>query len=59
MEDMYHLDRQSMLTCPDCNGVMWEIDEASSSAFRCHVGHAAAIRRMNDLKTDGEAGATQ
>jgi len=33
MEDMDHLDRQSMLTCPDCNGVMWEIDEASSSAF--------------------------
>ena len=33
MEDMYHLDRQSVLTCPDCNGVMWQIDEASSSAF--------------------------
>ena len=29
-----------MLTCPDCDGVMWEIDDDDLSHYRCHVGHA-------------------
>ena len=42
----------SVLTCPECNGVMWEIDEESDHRFRCHVGHAYAAESMN-LALDG------
>jgi two-component system, chemotaxis family, protein-glutamate methylesterase/glutaminase len=29
----------SGLTCPECNGGMWEVDEAGVSRYRCRVGH--------------------
>src|SRR5690242_17173476 len=40
MSTMDRIGRRSVLTCPDCNGVMWEIDEAEVVRYRCHVGHA-------------------
>ena len=47
MQDMDHLGRRSALTCPDCNGVMWEIDEGELVRFRCHVGHAYTAELMS------------
>lgn len=47
MEDMDHLGRRSALTCPDCHGVMWEIDEGELVRFRCHVGHAYTAELMS------------
>jgi two-component system, chemotaxis family, protein-glutamate methylesterase/glutaminase len=49
MQDMDRLGRRSVLTCPECNGVMWEIDEMSH--YRCHVGHAYGAASM-DLAVD-------
>jgi len=40
MSSMDRIGRRSVLTCPDCNGVMWEIDEGDVIRYRCHVGHA-------------------
>jgi two-component system chemotaxis response regulator CheB len=37
--DMDRIGRRSVLSCPDCQGVMWEIDEGDLIRFRCHVGH--------------------
>lgn len=30
----------SPLTCPDCGGVLWELQDDNLIRFRCHVGHA-------------------
>jgi two-component system chemotaxis response regulator CheB len=39
MNEMDGLGRRSVLACPDCGGVMWEIDEGEVTRYRCHVGH--------------------
>ena len=30
----------TVLTCPECGGVMWELREGDLSRYRCHVGHS-------------------
>jgi two-component system chemotaxis response regulator CheB len=30
----------SRFSCPECNGVLWEIDDEDMIRFRCRVGHA-------------------
>jgi two-component system, chemotaxis family, protein-glutamate methylesterase/glutaminase len=48
--DMDHMDkfgRRSVLGCPDCGGVMWELEEGDLSRFRCHVGHTYTAELMS------------
>lgn len=52
MSDMDRVGRSSVLSCPDCGGVMWEIDEDDLIRFRCHVGHAYTAELMS-LALDG------
>lgn len=33
-------NHRTILTCPECGGVMWETHEGNLTLFRCHVGHA-------------------
>jgi two-component system chemotaxis response regulator CheB len=40
MNEMDHIGKRSVLSCPDCGGVMWELDENHLLRYRCHVGHA-------------------
>jgi len=47
MSDMDRIGRRSVLACPDCNGVMWEIDEKDLLRYRCHVGHAYSAEMMS------------
>jgi two-component system chemotaxis response regulator CheB len=51
MEKMDKLGRRSVLSCPECHGVMWEIDEGSLTRYRCHVGHTLGAELM-DLALD-------
>jgi two-component system chemotaxis response regulator CheB len=42
-ENMDALDRlgdRSVFTCPDCGGVMWELQDGDALRYRCHIGHA-------------------
>lgn len=32
--------RPSRFSCPECHGVLWEIDDEDMIRFRCRVGHA-------------------
>jgi two-component system chemotaxis response regulator CheB len=32
--------KPSGFACPDCGGVLWEIDDGQLPRFRCRVGHA-------------------
>jgi two-component system chemotaxis response regulator CheB len=34
------LGHQVPLTCPDCGGSLWELNQGSMLRFRCHTGHA-------------------
>jgi two-component system chemotaxis response regulator CheB len=47
MDEMDSFGRRSVLSCPDCGGVMWEIDEGDLSRYRCHVGHTYTAEIMS------------
>lgn len=44
--DFDKLGKPSFFACPDCHGVMHEIDEGEFMRFRCHVGHAHSARDL-------------
>lgn len=40
MNEMDRIGQRSVLSCPDCGGVMWEMEEGELIRYRCHIGHA-------------------
>ena len=40
MEELDQIGHQSKLTCPECNGVLWEVNNPSKLRYRCHTGHS-------------------
>ncbi len=47
MSEMDRIGRRSVFSCPDCHGVMWEIDEGELTRFRCHTGHTYTAELMS------------
>ena len=42
------LGRISKLTCPECQGALWEMHDEDMLRFRCHVGHALSAESLSD-----------
>jgi two-component system chemotaxis response regulator CheB len=40
------------LSCPDCHGTLWEIEEANTLRFRCRVGHGYSEGAMIKAHAD-------
>jgi two-component system, chemotaxis family, protein-glutamate methylesterase/glutaminase len=40
------LGKLSVFACPECHGVLWEIDDGRMLRYRCHVGHAFTAETM-------------
>jgi two-component system, chemotaxis family, protein-glutamate methylesterase/glutaminase len=46
MKEMDRIGQRSVLACPDCHGIMWEIEEQDLVRYRCHEGHAYTAEMM-------------
>jgi two-component system chemotaxis response regulator CheB len=41
-----NLGKISKYTCPDCHGVLVQIEEGPIVRFRCHTGHAFSLKSL-------------
>jgi two-component system, chemotaxis family, protein-glutamate methylesterase/glutaminase len=46
IEDENRPGHPSPFACPDCGGVLWEMEDQSFLRFRCRVGHAFTARHL-------------
>lgn len=44
--------RGTVYTCPECGGVLWQVEEHGLVHFQCHVGHAYSARNLLQQKTE-------
>ena len=42
----------SVFSCPECGGVLWEIQDGGLVRFRCRVGHAYSIESMTAAQSE-------
>ena len=42
----------SAFSCPECKGVLWEVEEADLARFRCRVGHAYSSESLLAAKSE-------
>jgi two-component system chemotaxis response regulator CheB len=47
----------SGLTCPDCGGALWEVQEGRVLRYQCHVGHQYAPENLEAGQRDAVDGA--
>jgi two-component system, chemotaxis family, protein-glutamate methylesterase/glutaminase len=46
MKDLTQIASPSPLTCPECGGGLWEINQARPPRFRCHTGHGYSLQTL-------------
>ncbi len=46
------LGKISRLTCPDCHGALWEINDQDMLRYRCHVGHAFSAESLTEGQSE-------
>ena len=47
IEDVNHRGKPSTFACPDCKGILWEIEDNGLLRYRCRVGHAYTMRTLS------------
>jgi two-component system chemotaxis response regulator CheB len=47
-EEVKDIGHQVPLTCPDCGGALWQLDQGNVLRFRCHTGHAFTAEVLLD-----------
>lgn len=45
-EVLNKISKPSSLTCPDCHGVLWEIEDEHMLRYRCRVGHSFTAQSL-------------
>ena len=50
VEKLAKIGMPSPLTCPDCGGGLWEVQNARPLRYRCHVGHAYTALSLQDAQ---------
>jgi two-component system chemotaxis response regulator CheB len=50
--DGARVEQESIYTCPDCGGVMWQSEQDSLTGFRCYQGHTYASERFLIAKSE-------
>ena len=46
VQQLNAIGRPSTFSCPECNGVLWEIENSKPVRYRCHTGHAFSITTL-------------
>lgn len=44
------LGNPSTLTCPECNGTLWEVSLEGPLRYRCHTGHAVTANVLEEMQ---------
>lgn len=52
INEVNQLGKQTLYTCPDCGGVLWEIKEHDFHRYRCHAGHAYTQQDLLKRQTE-------
>ncbi|SDH42668.1 chemotaxis protein CheB [Variovorax sp. OV700] len=55
VENLKAIGKPSMFSCPDCGGVLFELNDKRLVRYRCHTGHAFSMRSLaatQELVTD-------
>ncbi len=46
------IDQETVYTCPECGGVMWQADPTEGGLFHCHIGHVYAPEALLSQKSE-------
>ncbi|HEV7677903.1 MAG TPA: chemotaxis protein CheB [Candidatus Dormibacteraeota bacterium] len=49
--------RPSGFSCPECHGVLWEVDQPGLPGFACRIGHRMSAQSLFDLRGEEVEGA--
>lgn len=47
-EELDRIGARSPLTCPECGGMLWRINDHQQLRYRCHTGHAFGSLSLED-----------
>lgn len=52
LPSVHDLGHQVPFNCPDCGGVLWEVENVEALRFRCHTGHAFTAEVLLGAQTE-------